>query len=167
MTWKHTEGTRGIYVPIHNRGTRWWWVVKFTPGSHYPPGNSPNVRCTGGCVGPRAVLNGQEENPIPSPAFEPQTRQHVASRYTNNDCLADILICSPSSSVRMRATSIKICPFCLLWTLFLPHMYKWLPLHVSSRFCVTRSMATRPNCIGFTSHGNVFSYTEYNTPSDI
>jgi hypothetical protein len=60
---------------------------------------------------------------------------------------------------------IKICPFGLLWTLFLPPVYKWLLRHETSWFYETRSL--KPDqIVSVLLDIAVFSYdTEHNTPS--
>jgi hypothetical protein len=47
------------------------------------PGKRPGTHSKGGCVGPRAGLDGSGKI-SPPPGFDPRTVQPVASRYT--DC---------------------------------------------------------------------------------
>ena len=57
------------------------WVVNATPRPLYPR-ERPATHCTGGWVGPRAVLDGWGKS-RPPPGFDPRTVQPVASRYTD------------------------------------------------------------------------------------
>jgi len=50
------------------------------PGRTLPP-ERPGTHCTGGWVGPRAVLEGRKISS--TPRFDPRTVQPVASRYTD------------------------------------------------------------------------------------
>jgi hypothetical protein len=82
-------GSRGI-APLIHLGTRWKWVVSFTPRPLYRREGAPGTHCTlwlGGCVGPRAVLDAVVKRKIPSPRREsnPTTPivQPVAQRYTD------------------------------------------------------------------------------------
>ena len=51
------------------------------PG-RFTPGERPGTHCTGGWVGPRAGLDGCGDS-RPTPGFDPQTVQPVASRYND------------------------------------------------------------------------------------
>jgi hypothetical protein len=68
-------------------GTRWRWVVNFTPRLLYPRGRGPGTHWIGGWVGPRAVLDAVVKRKIPSPRRESNPRtpivQPVAQRYTD------------------------------------------------------------------------------------
>jgi hypothetical protein len=78
VTWKHGTvyspfprlegiglcGSRSIAPLIRNLRTRWRWVVKITSRPLYP-GKEPPAHWLGGCVGPRAVLDGLEKRTIP------------------------------------------------------------------------------------------------------
>jgi hypothetical protein len=46
------------------------------------PGERPGTHCIGGCVVPRAGLDGCGKS-RPTPGFDPRTFQPVASRYTD------------------------------------------------------------------------------------
>jgi hypothetical protein len=48
-----------------------------------PPGKRPGTHCIGGWVGSRAGLDGWGKSRPPPPAFDRQTVQPVASRYTD------------------------------------------------------------------------------------
>jgi hypothetical protein len=52
-------GREEVYLLlILDLGTRWGWVVSFTPRPRFAPGKGPpGTRCTGGWVGPRAGLD--------------------------------------------------------------------------------------------------------------
>ena len=39
-----------------------WWVVNATPLPLYTPGKIPGTLCIGGCVGPRAVVDGNRKS---------------------------------------------------------------------------------------------------------
>jgi hypothetical protein len=56
------------------------WVVNAAPRLLYPQ-ERPGTHCTGGWVGPRAVLD-RVRKVSPSPRFDPRTVQPVTSRYT-------------------------------------------------------------------------------------
>jgi hypothetical protein len=63
-------GSGGI-APLHSffdLGTRWRWVISFTPQPLYPQGKSPSTHWIGGWVGPRVVLEAVVKRKIPSPA---------------------------------------------------------------------------------------------------
>ena len=57
------------------------WVVNATPRPLYPH-ERPGTHCTGGWVGPRAVLYGWGKS-RPTPGFDTRTVQPVASHYTD------------------------------------------------------------------------------------
>ena len=54
-------------------------VQQHAPTSLYPR-ERPGTQCTGGCMGPKAGLDGRKIA-LP-PGFDPQTVQPVVSRYT-------------------------------------------------------------------------------------
>jgi hypothetical protein len=67
-------GSRGITLRILDLGTRWRWVVSFTPRSLYPQGKSlwyPLDRSLGGPQS-RSGRGGEEKNSQPPPGIEPQ-----------------------------------------------------------------------------------------------
>jgi hypothetical protein len=78
-------------------GTRWRWVVSFTPRPLHPQGKSlryplarvraPDTHWIGGWVGPRAVMDTVVKWKIPSPRREANPRipifQPVAQRFTD------------------------------------------------------------------------------------
>jgi hypothetical protein len=77
-------GSGGITPRILDLGTRWRWMVSFTPRPLYPPGNSPwypfDIRL-GGPQSPSGY-GGEEKNSQPLPGLEPPINQPVAQRYT-------------------------------------------------------------------------------------
>jgi hypothetical protein len=77
-------GCRGVALDL---GTRWRWVVSFTPRSLYPPRKIPSIHWIGGWVGPRAVLDAVVKRKIPIPLQESNPRtlivQPIAQRCTN------------------------------------------------------------------------------------
>jgi hypothetical protein len=80
-------GSGGVAPRILDLGTRWRWVVSFTPQPLYPQGKSPGTHWIGGWVGPRAVLDAVVKRKIPSPRRESNPRtpiiQSVSQRYTD------------------------------------------------------------------------------------
>jgi hypothetical protein len=77
----------GIAPRILDLGTRWRWVVSFTPRPLYPRERAPGAHWIGGWVGPKAVLDAEVKRKIPSPRRESKPRtpnvQTVAQRYTD------------------------------------------------------------------------------------
>jgi hypothetical protein len=77
-------GIGGIVPRILDLGTRWRWVVSFTPRPLYPHGKSPWYpldRRLGGAQN-RSVRGGEERDSQPVQVLEPATIQPVAQRYT-------------------------------------------------------------------------------------
>jgi hypothetical protein len=50
-------GSGNIAPRILDLGTRWRWVVSFTPGRFTPRERAPGTHRLGGCVGPRADVD--------------------------------------------------------------------------------------------------------------
>ena len=73
-------GSRGVALPFHDLGTRRGEVSESLPGHSLPPGKTryPLYRRLGGPQGRSEQLR----KISPSPVFDPQTVQPVASRYT-------------------------------------------------------------------------------------
>jgi hypothetical protein len=75
-------------------GTRWRWVVSFTPGHFTSRKRAAGTHWIRGWVGPRAVLDAVMKRRIPSPRRESNPRtlivQPVAQRY--NDWAITILL---------------------------------------------------------------------------
>jgi hypothetical protein len=65
-------------------GTRWRWVVGFTPRPLYPQGRSPWYPLYRRLGGPqsRSGRGGEEKNSQPMQGLEPQIIQTVAQCYT-------------------------------------------------------------------------------------
>jgi hypothetical protein len=59
---------------ILDLGTRWRWVVSFTPRPLYPRERAPSTHWIGGWVGPRAGLDAEVKRKIPSPCLESKPR---------------------------------------------------------------------------------------------
>jgi hypothetical protein len=59
-------GSGDIAPHILDLGTKWRWVVSFTPPPLYPQGKGPGTHWIGGWVGSRAVLNAVVKRKIPS-----------------------------------------------------------------------------------------------------
>jgi len=86
-------GSAGIYLhAFFDLGTRWMWVVSFTPWPLYLHGKSPGTQWIGGWVGPRAVLDAVVKSKIPSPCQKSNPRtlivQAIAQHYTNWSIMA-------------------------------------------------------------------------------
>jgi hypothetical protein len=71
-------GTGGIAPSILDLGTRWKWVVRFTPRPLYPQGKSPwyplDRRLSE--LESRSGRGGEEKNSQPPPGIEPQNPNH-------------------------------------------------------------------------------------------
>ena len=67
------------------------WVVNVTPRPFYPL-ERPGIHCVGSWVSSRAGLDGCGKA-CPLPAFDPQTVEPVASRYTDSAIPADSSYC--------------------------------------------------------------------------
>jgi hypothetical protein len=77
-------GSVGIVPRILDLGTRWRWVVSFTPRTFHLQGKSPWYplgRKLGGSQS-RSGRGGEEKNSEPLPGLEPSNIQAVAQRYT-------------------------------------------------------------------------------------
>jgi hypothetical protein len=89
-------GSGGIAPRITDLGTRWRWVVNFTPRPLYPQGKAPGTHWIGGWVGLRAVLDTVLKRKIPSPRRGSKLRtpivQSVAKRYTDRAITAPAMI---------------------------------------------------------------------------
>jgi hypothetical protein len=75
--------TGGIAPRILDLGTRWRWVVSFTPRPLYPQGMRPCYPLDRRLSGPqsRSGRGGEEKNSYPLPALELPIIQPVAQRY--------------------------------------------------------------------------------------
>jgi hypothetical protein len=85
---KGVLGSGGIAPRILDLGTRWRWMVSFTPRPLYSQGNSswcPLDRGLGGFQS-RSRGGGEEKNFQPLPGLEPPIIQPVAQRYTTELC---------------------------------------------------------------------------------
>jgi hypothetical protein len=66
--WRRLGGQKVYLLLIRNVGTRWGWVVSFTPRPHFTPGErTPGIHCTGGWVCPRAGLDAEARRKILCP----------------------------------------------------------------------------------------------------
>jgi hypothetical protein len=75
----------GFIAPrILNLGTKWGWVVDFTPQPLYSQGKSPWYPLDKRQGGPqsRSGRGGEEKNSHPLPGLKPPIIQPVAQRYT-------------------------------------------------------------------------------------
>jgi hypothetical protein len=61
-------GSGGIAPLILDLGTRWKWVVSFTPGRFAPRERAPGTHWIGGWVGPRAGLDAVVKRKFQAPA---------------------------------------------------------------------------------------------------
>jgi hypothetical protein len=77
----------GIAPRILDLGTRWRWVVSFTPRPLCPQKKSPSypLEWVGGPQS-RSGSGDEEKNSQPLPELEPQIIQPVAQRYTAELC---------------------------------------------------------------------------------
>jgi hypothetical protein len=77
-------GSGGIAPRILDRGTRWRWVVSFTPRPLYTQGMSPRYPLDSKLDGPQSHSGrgGEEKNSQPPPGLEPPIIHPVAQRYT-------------------------------------------------------------------------------------
>jgi hypothetical protein len=84
MSQKAHSGSGGIAPRIFNLGTRWRWVVSFTPPPLYPQGKSPWYPLDKRLGEPqsRSGHSGEEKNSQSLPGYEPSIIQPVAQRYT-------------------------------------------------------------------------------------
>jgi hypothetical protein len=55
-------GSGGIVQFFLDLGSKWRWVVRFTPRPLYPRGKNPGIHWIGGWVGPRAGLDAGANN---------------------------------------------------------------------------------------------------------
>jgi hypothetical protein len=89
-------GSGGIAPLIIDPGTRWRWVVGFTPRPLYPQEKSPWYPLDRRLGGPRAVLDAVVKRKIPSSSRESNPRtpivQPVAQRYTDWAITAQFVI---------------------------------------------------------------------------
>jgi hypothetical protein len=80
-------GNVGIAPRIFDLGTRWRWVVSFTPLPHYPQGKSRKYSLGRRLGGPQSRYGHMPKSKIPSPRRESNRRipvvQPVVSRYTD------------------------------------------------------------------------------------
>jgi hypothetical protein len=74
-------GSGGITAHILDLGTRWRWVVSFTPRTLYPQGKSSWYPLDRRLGGPQS-RSGEERDSQPLPGLEPLIIQPVALRYT-------------------------------------------------------------------------------------
>jgi hypothetical protein len=78
-------GSGGIAQCILDLGTRWRWVVSFTPRPLYPQGKSPWYpldRRVGGVPQNRSGRSGEEKHSQTMSGLEPSIIQLVVQRYT-------------------------------------------------------------------------------------
>jgi hypothetical protein len=76
--------SRGMVPRILDLGTRWRWVVSFTPGRFTPQLKSPCCPLDRRLCGPqsRPGRGGEERNSQPLSGLEPPIMQPVTQRYT-------------------------------------------------------------------------------------
>jgi hypothetical protein len=76
--------SRGISPRILDHGTRWRWVVSFTPWPLYPQGNNPWHLLGRRLGGPqsRSGRGGEKKNSQTLPGLEPPIMQPITKRYT-------------------------------------------------------------------------------------
>ena len=89
------RGSRGMAPLILKLGTRWKWVVNFTPRPHYSRGIR---RCPSNWkLGGRQYRSGGfgEENSLPLTRFKPRNLRPIAGGYTDSATPAPSLIIRP------------------------------------------------------------------------
>jgi hypothetical protein len=110
-------GNGGIAPRILDLGTRWRWVISFTPQPLYPQERTPGIHWIGGWVSPRAGLDAGVRRKIPSPYRDsnppPPIIQPVSQQYTTE--LSRICCCYTSltileSRAQIRQTYTKVYP---------------------------------------------------------
>jgi hypothetical protein len=76
----------GCIAPRIDLGTRWRWVVSFTPRPLYPQGKSPWYPLDRRVGGPqsRSGRGSEQKNSQPLPGNEPPIIQPLAQRYTTD-----------------------------------------------------------------------------------
>jgi hypothetical protein len=93
-------GSGGIVPRILDLGSRWRWVISFTPRPLYPQGKSPGTHWIGGWVAPRAVLGAVVKRKIPSPRRESNPRTPINTCYGDGTTVPRILnLCTRCSWV--------------------------------------------------------------------
>jgi hypothetical protein len=77
-------GSEGIATRILDPGTRWRWVVSFTPQQLYLQGKSPSYPLDRSLGGPhnQSGHSGEEKNSQPLPGLKPPIIQPIAQSYT-------------------------------------------------------------------------------------
>jgi hypothetical protein len=90
-------GSRGIAPRILDLGTRWRWVVSFTPLPLYPKERTPGNHWIGVWVGPRSILDTVVKRKIPSllSGFEPSIIQPVLRPCTTELSRLLLTLCYP------------------------------------------------------------------------
>jgi hypothetical protein len=99
-------------------GTRWRWVVSFTPRPLYPRGKRPWYPLSRRLGGPqsRSGRGGVEKNSHPLPAFETLIIQPVVQRY--NTELPWLLDCPVWEYLFCPCTSTRSCEYVCLFVSF-------------------------------------------------
>jgi hypothetical protein len=88
-------GSGGIASRILDLGTRWKWVVSFTPRPLYPKGKSPWYPLDRRLGGPqsRSGRGGGENNSQPLSEFEPPIIQPVSQVYATELSRLSLFFC--------------------------------------------------------------------------
>jgi hypothetical protein len=66
--WRRIGGVEVLLDSFFDLGTRWRWVVSFTPRPLYHHGKAPDTHWIGGWVGPRSSLDTCRREKFPSTA---------------------------------------------------------------------------------------------------
>jgi hypothetical protein len=120
-------GSGGIAPRILDLGTRWRWVVSFTPQSLYPQGKStwyPLDRRMGGPQS-HSGRGGEEVNSQPLPGLELPIIQPVAQRYT--------------AELSRLLTKIISELICWIFVIFMQHIFNhflFFKRHIKNNFHV-------------------------------
>jgi hypothetical protein len=77
-------GSGGIAARILDLGTRWRWVVSFTPRPLYPQRKNPSTHWIGGWEGPRGGLDAVVKRKIPGPYRDSKPNHPVRSSASYN-----------------------------------------------------------------------------------
>ena len=99
-THRNSGGTAPL---IRNLGTRWGWVVDFTPRPFYAPGKESRYQLSRGLGRPQSQAGRfwkREKSPVPTGIRTPN-RRAIASRYTDCPTTAPIAVVR-TSDPRMK-----------------------------------------------------------------
>jgi hypothetical protein len=123
MPWRRIGGVDVYIHSFFDLGTRWRWVVIFTPRPLYPQGRAPGTHWIGGWVSPRAVLDAVVKRKIPSPRRESNPRtaivQPIAQLSRLFHCEVKNILNSGYASSHSLQNIFSYCVACLIIVLAL------------------------------------------------